>query len=253
LNSSSPCSTTPLPWTAPDVRRDRRPDATRTGRTAPAAPRPAELGGRTQEAREELGLLVREYRQSVLVWMSQAMRAAGPLAFSNMPPAQRNPFRSVGTAGSHLTAAGELACAIDLAETQSKARTASSEALVTTHDNPVVEHWRLAARHSTGRARHVGGVRGSDDREPGAGTRRRHRRVDPGDRRTRPALQEHPRLGAAGTERTTRLGIPRRSPRRRPRTTRLHRRPPRLAPQDQDSRTRSGPGSSASCKPSTTA
>jgi hypothetical protein len=104
------------------------------------------LGGPTQEARDELGVLVREYRQSVLVWLSQAMRAAGPLAFSNMTPAQPNPFRSVGTAGSHRTAAGELARAIELAKAQSTARTAGSEALVTPHANPVVEHWRLAAR-----------------------------------------------------------------------------------------------------------
>jgi hypothetical protein len=104
------------------------------------------LGGPTQEAREELGVLVREYRQTVLVWLSQAMRAASPMAFSNMPPAQPNPFRSVGAPGSHLTAAGELARAIDLAKTQSTARVASSEALASPHPNPMVEHWRLAAR-----------------------------------------------------------------------------------------------------------
>ena len=60
---------------------------------APAAPRPAEAGGPTPEAREEVGVLIREYRQNVLVWLGQAMRAASPLAFSNLPPAQPNPFR----------------------------------------------------------------------------------------------------------------------------------------------------------------
>lgn len=104
------------------------------------------LGGPTPEAREELGVLVREYRQTVLVWLSQAMCAASPLAFSNMPPAQPNPFRSIGTAGSHLTAAGELARAVDLAKTQATAGVASSEALASPHPNPVVESWRLAAR-----------------------------------------------------------------------------------------------------------
>jgi len=104
------------------------------------------LGGATQEAREELGVLVREYRQSILVWLSQAMRAASPLAFSNMPPAQPNPFRSVGTAGSNVTAAGGLARAIDLAKVQSTAHVASSEALASPHPNRVVDHWRLAAR-----------------------------------------------------------------------------------------------------------
>jgi hypothetical protein len=104
------------------------------------------LGGPTREAREELGVLVREYRQTILVWLSQAMRAASPVAFSNMPPAQPNPFRSVGTPGSHITAAGELARAIDLAKTESTDRPASSEALASPHPNPMVEHWRLAAR-----------------------------------------------------------------------------------------------------------
>lgn len=104
------------------------------------------LGGPTLEAREELGVLVREYRQNVVVWLSQAMRAASTLAFSNLPPAQPNPFRSVGTAGGQVTAAAELARAIDLAKTQSTARAASSEALATPLANPMVEHWRLAAR-----------------------------------------------------------------------------------------------------------
>lgn len=105
-------------------------------------------------AREELGVLIREYRPTVLVWLSQAMRAASPMAFSNMPPEQPNPFRSVGSAGSHLTAAGELARAIDLARSESTARTASTEALATPLDNPTVDHWRLAARAAT-RARIV--------------------------------------------------------------------------------------------------
>ena len=75
------------------------------------------LGGTTPEEREELGGLIRTYRQTVLVWLGQAMRAASPLAFSNMPPAQPNPFRSVGVEQRTLTAAGELARAIDLATT----------------------------------------------------------------------------------------------------------------------------------------
>jgi hypothetical protein len=104
------------------------------------------LGGPTQEAREELGVLIRVYRQNVLVWLSQAMRAASPLAFSNMPPSQPNPFRSVGTSGAQLTTAAELARAIDLAKAESTAHAASSEALASPHSNPMVEHWRLAAR-----------------------------------------------------------------------------------------------------------
>lgn len=103
------------------------------------------LRGPTQETRAELGLLIREYRQSVLVWMGQAMQAAQPLAFSNLPAADPNPFRSVRSAGP-LTTAGELARTIDTATQQSSARIATSEALTTPHPNAMVEHWRLAAR-----------------------------------------------------------------------------------------------------------
>lgn len=103
------------------------------------------LRGPTQETRAELGLLIREYRQSVLVWMNQAMRAAQPLVFSNLPAADPNPFRSVASSG-RLTPAGELARTIDAAAQQSTARIASFEALTTPHPNAMVEHWRLAAR-----------------------------------------------------------------------------------------------------------
>ena len=104
------------------------------------------LAGATPEAREELGGLIRTYRQTVLVWLGQAMRAASPLAFSNVPPTQADPFRAVGSSGSHLTAASELARAIDLARHQSCAHPASTYALATPNANPVVDHWRLAAR-----------------------------------------------------------------------------------------------------------
>jgi len=103
------------------------------------------LGGPTREAREELGVLVREYRQNLLAWLSQAMRAASPLAFSNLPSVQPNPFRSVGTACPQV-AAGELARAIDHARAESSASIASAEALATPLANPTVDHWRLAAR-----------------------------------------------------------------------------------------------------------
>lgn len=104
------------------------------------------LVGTTAEQREELGGLIRTYRQSVIVWLGQAMRAASPLAFSNMPPAQPNPFRAVGSRSPHLTAASELARAIDIARQQSSARPASTDALATPNANPMVDRWRLAAR-----------------------------------------------------------------------------------------------------------
>lgn len=104
------------------------------------------LVGTTAEEREELGGLIRTYRQSVLVWLGQAMRAASPLAFSNMPPAHSNPFRSVGVSSAHPTAAGELARALDLARQQSTARPASTDELAGPSANPTVDRWRLAAR-----------------------------------------------------------------------------------------------------------
>src|SRR6478609_1746247 len=97
------------------------------------------LAGATPKAREELGVLIRTYRQTVIVWLGQAMRAASPLAFSNMPPAQSNPFRSVGVSSAHLTAAGELARALDLARQQSIARPASTDELATPSANPMVD------------------------------------------------------------------------------------------------------------------
>jgi hypothetical protein len=69
------------------------------------------LGG-PPEAREEAGLLIRQYRQNVLLWCSQAMRATSPLTFSNLAPAQPNPFRAVGSGGNGANPAGELARAL---------------------------------------------------------------------------------------------------------------------------------------------
>lgn len=102
------------------------------------------LGGPTREAREQLGAEIRAYRKSVLVWLSRAMRAAAPVTFSNMPPAQPNPFRSAGSGTA--TPASELMRAIDLAKQQATAAPATTDALSTPQANPVIEHWRLAAR-----------------------------------------------------------------------------------------------------------
>jgi hypothetical protein len=62
------------------------------------------------------GLQIRQYRQVVLIWCSQAMQAAIPLTFSNHPPSRPNPFLSAGVGGA-ASPAGELARAIDLTRT----------------------------------------------------------------------------------------------------------------------------------------
>lgn len=103
------------------------------------------LGG-PPDAREERGLLIRQYRLGVLIWCSQAMHATSPLTFSNQAPAQPNPFRAVGTGGNTTTPAGELARAIDLAKQQSTADPATIEQLTTPSGHDMIEHWREAAR-----------------------------------------------------------------------------------------------------------
>src|SRR4051812_28531520 len=92
------------------------------------------LGGPSQPDREFLGQQIRQYRQSVLIWCSQAMQAASPLMFSNLPAKPANPFRA-GTPS--ITAARELARALDQVKTDSSASTASIEQLTTPSDNPV--------------------------------------------------------------------------------------------------------------------
>ena len=101
------------------------------------------IGGPTQPDRAVLGLQIRQYRQSLLIWCTQAMQAASPLLFSNFPTKQANPFRT-GRPGT--TGAGELARALEHAKTHSSARAASSHLLTTPSDNRVVEHWRELAR-----------------------------------------------------------------------------------------------------------
>ena len=103
------------------------------------------LGG-PPEARHEAGLLIRRYRQNVQLWCSQAMRASSPVTFSNLAPAQPNPFRAVGGAGNGATPAGELARALELARQQSTALPATSEQVTTPTGHDVLERWRESAR-----------------------------------------------------------------------------------------------------------
>lgn len=103
------------------------------------------LGGTLSE-RAELGVQMRQYRQTVLVWCRQTLHSTAPLTFSNQAPAQPNPFRAAGSRGDGMTPATELARAVDLAVTESTPRPASLELLTTPADHPVVELWRGAAR-----------------------------------------------------------------------------------------------------------
>ncbi|WP_162598650.1 hypothetical protein [Nocardioides gilvus] len=74
------------------------------------------------------------------------MHAVSPLAFSNLPHRQPNPFRSAGLSGASHSSAAELARAIDLAVAKSTAPLPTLESLASPHRWPMVEPWRRTAR-----------------------------------------------------------------------------------------------------------
>ncbi|QCX27740.1 hypothetical protein [Nocardioides jishulii] len=74
------------------------------------------------------------------------MHTVSPLAFSNLPHPQPNPFRSAGQSGASLSPAAELTHAIDLAVAESTASLPTLESLASSHPSPMVEHWRRTAR-----------------------------------------------------------------------------------------------------------
>lgn len=95
------------------------------------------------EGRAEVGRQILRFRQTVLVWCGQAIGAARPLAFANIPTKPADPFRA---ATEHGAAIGELARSLEFARHEAQAKPASSVELTTLSDNVLVEHWRLAAR-----------------------------------------------------------------------------------------------------------
>jgi hypothetical protein len=97
----------------------------------------------TLAEREAIGLQIRQYRHTVLVWCAQAVLAAKPLLFSASMPAPANPFRA---SEDHGTAVAELARALNHTSRASSAGRASMEMLNARSDNQVVERWRHAAR-----------------------------------------------------------------------------------------------------------
>jgi hypothetical protein len=99
-------------------------------------------GSESASDREAAGLLIRQYRHTVLAWCAQAVLAAKPLVFSAALPAPANPFRASNEAGA---AVSELARALHVAHEASTAGHATLELLSTPSGNAVVEHWRGAA------------------------------------------------------------------------------------------------------------
>jgi hypothetical protein len=93
--------------------------------------------------REVAGMMIQQYRQTVLSWCAEAVMAAKPLVFSATLPATANPFQPPNARG---TAVGELARALNRAREASRTPPASASLLGASSPNEVIEHWRHAAR-----------------------------------------------------------------------------------------------------------
>lgn len=93
--------------------------------------------------REVAGMVIPQYRQTILSWCTEAVRAAKPLVFSATLPEPTNPFQTSNEPG---TAVSELARALNRAREASRASRASTSLLGTFSPNEVIEHWRHAAR-----------------------------------------------------------------------------------------------------------
>jgi hypothetical protein len=93
--------------------------------------------------REVAGMLIQQYRQTVLTWCAEAVMAAKPLVFSATLPAPANPFQTSNEPGA---AVSELARALNRAREASRTPQASTSLLGTSSPNEVIEHWRHAAR-----------------------------------------------------------------------------------------------------------
>ncbi|WP_310964138.1 hypothetical protein [Nocardioides terrisoli] len=107
--------------------------------------------------REAAGIVIGQYRQTVLSWCAEAVMAAKPLVFSATLPAPANPFRTSADRG---TAVSELARALGRAREASRTPPASTALLGTAHPNEVVEHWRHAARAAALAEHDTNGVAG---------------------------------------------------------------------------------------------
>jgi hypothetical protein len=101
------------------------------------------LGTDSSAERAAAGQQILRYRQTVLVWCTQAIGVARPLTFPNVPQKPSDPFRA---ASGHGAAVTELARALETARDQTTTQPASSPEFTTPSPNRVVEHWRLAAR-----------------------------------------------------------------------------------------------------------
>lgn len=103
--------------------------------------------------RRRHGAQIRRYREAVMTWCAESAVTARPLAFTNLPKAAANPFRP---AAPDEPVISELIRSLDKTRAGSTAHLPDLELLTTPQSNPVVEHWRKAAKaaalaeHDTG-------------------------------------------------------------------------------------------------------
>jgi hypothetical protein len=97
----------------------------------------------TASDREQIGKQILRYRQSALVWCGQAARWVAPHAGSNVPTGVANPFRLPAIEHGGLAA---LRNALDQALRASTTSLPNLDELTTSHDLPLVDHWRQVAR-----------------------------------------------------------------------------------------------------------
>ncbi|GAB3862690.1 hypothetical protein GCM10028801_28690 [Nocardioides maradonensis] len=101
------------------------------------------LGTDSPTERAEVGRQIQRYRQVVLAWCTQAIDAAAPLTFANVPSKPADPFRSTSD---HGAAVRELQRALIRAWEAGTTDRATTAEITSTAANDVVEHWRVAAR-----------------------------------------------------------------------------------------------------------
>ena len=107
----------------------------------------------SSDERQRRGDQIRRYRETVLAWCAESAITARPLAFTNLPKAASNPFRPTAP---DEPVVNELIRSIEQTRDATTARLPDLDELTTPQANPVVEHWRQAARaaalaeHDTG-------------------------------------------------------------------------------------------------------
>lgn len=104
------------------------------------------LGGAHDERAVEIARILR-YRHTILAWCHDALRAADPVLFTNLPVREPNPFRTVNVDGAAGLLRHELETALAGGNASRAVGGPAGLALLTTPSQvATVEAWRHAAR-----------------------------------------------------------------------------------------------------------